>query len=84
MKQEILVKMQRGVYYPGNHLGKRKDLDNLVTDGLLERHLAEHTRTTFKPNNKFSSSFEIIQSELTNYPFRPTLVHSCPPCPLED
>ena len=37
MKKEILVKMQRGVYYPGNHLGKRKDLDNLVTDGLLER-----------------------------------------------
>ncbi len=36
MKQEILVKMQRGVYYPGNHLGKRKDLDNLVTEGLLE------------------------------------------------
>ena len=37
MKQEILVKMKRGVYYPGNHLGKRKDLDNMVTDGFLER-----------------------------------------------
>ena len=37
MKQEILVKMQRGVYYPGNHLGKKKDLDNMVTDGFLER-----------------------------------------------
>jgi hypothetical protein len=37
MKQEILVKMQRGVYYPGNHLGRRKDLDNMVTDGFLER-----------------------------------------------
>ncbi len=36
MKQEILVKMQKGVYYPGNHLGNRKDLDNLVTEGLLE------------------------------------------------
>ena len=36
MKQDILLKMQRGVYYPGNHLGKRKDLDNLVTEGLLE------------------------------------------------
>lgn len=36
MKQDILRKMQRGVYYPGNHLGKRKDLDNLVTEGLLE------------------------------------------------
>ena len=37
MKPEILVKMKRGVYYPGNHLGKRKDLDELVTEGLLER-----------------------------------------------
>jgi len=37
MKEEILVKMKRGVYYPGNHLGKRKDLENLVTDGYLER-----------------------------------------------
>jgi hypothetical protein len=36
MKPEILVKMQRGVYYPGNHLGKRKDLEDLVTEGLLE------------------------------------------------
>ena len=37
MKPEILVKMKRGVYYPGNHLGKRKDLEELVTQGLLER-----------------------------------------------
>lgn len=37
MKQEILVKMTRGVYYPGNHLGKRKDLNDLVSEGLLER-----------------------------------------------
>jgi hypothetical protein len=37
MKPEILVKMKRGVYYPGNHLGKSKDLEELVTEGLLER-----------------------------------------------
>ena len=37
MKQEILVKMQKGVYYPGNHLGKRRDLNSMVTEGLLER-----------------------------------------------
>ncbi|MGD8961373.1 MAG: hypothetical protein PVH43_02590 [Desulfobacterales bacterium] len=36
MKQDILLKMQKGVYYPGNHLGNRKDLDSLVTEGLLE------------------------------------------------
>ena len=36
MNPEILVKMQRGVYYPGNYLGKRKDLDNLVMEGFLE------------------------------------------------
>ena len=37
MSREILVKMKKGVYYPANHLGKRKDLDNLVADGFLER-----------------------------------------------
>ncbi len=37
MKPEILVKMKRGVFYPGNHLGKNKDLEKLVTEGLLER-----------------------------------------------
>jgi hypothetical protein len=37
MKREILVKMKKGVYYPGNHLGKRKELDNMVTAGFLER-----------------------------------------------
>ncbi len=37
MKPEILVKMKRGVYYPGNHLGKSKDLHELVSEGLLER-----------------------------------------------
>lgn len=36
MKQDILVKMQKGVYYPGNYLGKRKDIDDLVTEGFLE------------------------------------------------
>jgi hypothetical protein len=44
MKQEILVKMQRGVYYPGNHLGRKKDLDNMVTDGFLERMLPRKTK----------------------------------------
>jgi hypothetical protein len=37
MKQEILVKMKKGVYYPGNHLGNRKDLEDLVANGFLER-----------------------------------------------
>jgi len=36
MNQEILIKMKKGVYYPGNHLGKRKDLEDLVTNGFLE------------------------------------------------
>ena len=36
MKQDILLKMQKGVYYPGNHLGNRKDLNNLVIEGLVE------------------------------------------------
>jgi hypothetical protein len=53
MKQEILVKMQRGVYYPGNHLGRKKDLDNMVTDGFLERivwkNLFFADRTTSHP-----------------------------------
>ena len=37
MKYEILVKMNKGVYYPGNHLGKRKDLEDLVAKGFIER-----------------------------------------------
>lgn len=37
MKQEILVKMQQGVYYPGNQLGKRKDLEDLAAQGFIER-----------------------------------------------
>ena len=36
MKQDILLKMQKGVYYPGNHLGTRKALNVLVNEGLLE------------------------------------------------
>lgn len=37
MKEEILAKMKKGVYYPGNHLGKKNDLENLVEKGYLER-----------------------------------------------
>lgn len=37
MKQEILGKMKKGVYYPGNHLGKRNELEDLVAEGFLER-----------------------------------------------
>ena len=36
MKQDILLKMQKGVYYPGNHLGNIRDLDSLVIEGLVE------------------------------------------------
>lgn len=34
---KILEKMKRGVYYPGNHLGKREELAQLVAAGLIER-----------------------------------------------
>jgi hypothetical protein len=37
MKDQILEKMKKGVYYPGNHLGKKDDLENLVEKGYLER-----------------------------------------------
>ena len=37
MTDEIFEKMKRGVYYPGNHLGKRDDLANLVEKGYLNR-----------------------------------------------
>ena len=37
MNHDILVKMKKGVYYPGNHLGKRKDLEDLVAMGFIER-----------------------------------------------
>jgi len=29
--------MQEGVYYPGNHLGKRGELSDLVKKGLLQK-----------------------------------------------
>lgn len=34
---EILAKMKRGVYYPGHHLGRREELQQLVAAGLIER-----------------------------------------------
>jgi hypothetical protein len=37
MSDTILDKMERGVYYPGSHLGKRETLDKLVQNGYLER-----------------------------------------------
>jgi hypothetical protein len=37
MTDEILQKMKRGVYYPGNHLGTKNKLDVLVEKGYLER-----------------------------------------------
>ena len=37
MTDPILDKMKRGVYYPGNHLGKREKLMDMVADGYLER-----------------------------------------------
>ena len=30
MENKILEKMKKGVYYPGNHLGKRHELAELV------------------------------------------------------
>ena len=37
MTEKILEKMQKGVYYPGNHLGKRGELSDLVKKGLLQK-----------------------------------------------
>jgi len=37
MADEILEKMERGVYYPGNHLGKKQKLKDLVAKGYLHR-----------------------------------------------
>jgi hypothetical protein len=37
MTDKILEKMERGVYYPGNHLGKRQELNELVARGYLNR-----------------------------------------------
>ena len=37
MTDKIFEKMKKGVYYPGNHLGKRDELANLVKKGYLTR-----------------------------------------------
>ena len=37
MTNEILEKMKKGVYYPGNYLGKKQELKNLVKKGYLHR-----------------------------------------------
>jgi hypothetical protein len=35
MTDEILEKMKKGVYYPGNHLGRKQKLKELVDKGYL-------------------------------------------------
>jgi len=37
MTDKILEKMKKGVYYPGNYLGKREELADLVKKGYLNR-----------------------------------------------
>jgi hypothetical protein len=37
MTKEILEKMKKGVYYPGNYLGKKQELKRLVEKGYLHR-----------------------------------------------
>ena len=37
MTKEILEKMKKGVYYPGNYLGKKQELKSLVEKGYLHR-----------------------------------------------
>ena len=37
MAEKILEKMKKGVYYPGNYLGKRSELSNLEEKGYLQR-----------------------------------------------
>jgi len=37
MTDEILEKMKKSVYYPGNHLGKKRELKDLVDKGYLHR-----------------------------------------------
>ena len=37
MTKEILEKMKKGVYYPGNHLGKKGKLSDLVEKGYVHR-----------------------------------------------
>lgn len=37
MTESIIDKMKRGVYYPGNPLGGKEKLKEMVADGYLER-----------------------------------------------
>ena len=37
MPDKILEKMKKGVYYPGNHLGQKRKLSNMVEKGYLKR-----------------------------------------------
>jgi hypothetical protein len=37
MAEKILEKMKKGVYYPGNHLGKKGELSDLLEKGYLQR-----------------------------------------------
>ncbi len=37
MVDQILEKMKKDVYYPGNHLGKKQKLKDLVDKGYLHR-----------------------------------------------
>ena len=37
MAEKILEKMKKDVYYPGNHLGKRGKLSDLVAKGYLQK-----------------------------------------------
>jgi hypothetical protein len=37
MPEEIMKKMKKGVYYPGNYLGKKSQLSDLVKKGYLQR-----------------------------------------------
>jgi hypothetical protein len=37
MPEQILKKMEKGVYYPGNYLGKKSKLSDLVKKGYLQR-----------------------------------------------
>jgi len=37
MTDEILEKMKKGVYYPGNYLGKRSELSIMEAQGYLQR-----------------------------------------------
>ena len=37
MTDKILKKMQKGVYYPGNYLGRKTELSILEENGYLQR-----------------------------------------------